>query len=141
MGIQAGLLYIVSGVNFHGLVWLCDVRKYNKICVQLCLNLNVHPPVLGPKVFETSPACSRCLSYSLRFTSRFGTDIMCVFPCHCLCDWCSAVMLKLLQAGLASAGISAYFSGHDHDLQLIKTQDDPTYYVVSGAGRSVRVPQ
>ncbi|MEW5319494.1 MAG: hypothetical protein WDW38_010642 [Sanguina aurantia] len=47
-------------------------------------------------------------------------------------------MLGLLQSGLASAGVSAYFNGHDHDLQLIKAADDPVYYVVSGAGSDIR---
>ncbi|KAJ9525086.1 hypothetical protein QJQ45_017357, partial [Haematococcus lacustris] len=38
---------------------------------------------------------------------------------------------------------AAYFCGHEHDLQLIKSKDsatppDPVYYVVSGAGSDIR---
>lgn len=46
--------------------------------------------------------------------------------------------MDFLRPQLQQYRVAAYVNGHDHDQQLIKTVDDPVYYVVSGAGSSTR---
>ncbi|GFH21815.1 metallophos domain-containing protein, partial [Haematococcus lacustris] len=53
------------------------------------------------------------------------------------------VDMQWLRPIMAEHQAAAYFSGHEHDLQLIKSKataspTDPVYYVVSGAGSDIR---
>ncbi|GFH28047.1 metallophos domain-containing protein [Haematococcus lacustris] len=53
------------------------------------------------------------------------------------------VDMQWLRPIMAEHQAAAYFSGHEHDLQLIKSKataspPDPVYYVVSGAGSDIR---